>query len=88
MKPGTRKALPDTKLGRLLERIEHAKASARAKVEHPFRVIKRQFGYIKVRYRGLKKNTAQLVTLFALANLFQARHRLMPTGEVRLCAAG
>ena len=41
----------------------------RAKVEQPFRVIKRQFGYVKVRYRGLKKNTAQLVTLFALSNL-------------------
>jgi hypothetical protein len=47
-------------------RSEKIKASIRAKVEHPFRVIKRQFGYVKVRYRGLKKNTAQLVTLFAL----------------------
>lgn len=43
------------------------KASIRAKVEHPFRVIKRQFGFTKVRYRGLAKNTAQLVTLFALS---------------------
>lgn len=40
----------------------------RAKVEHPFRVIKRQFGYTKVRYRGLAKNTAQVLTLFALSN--------------------
>ncbi|WP_244672213.1 transposase, partial [Xanthomonas phaseoli] len=40
------------------ERWEHFKASVRAKVEHPFRVIKRQFGYTKVRYRGLAKNTA------------------------------
>ena len=88
MKPGMRKALPDTKLGRLLEKIEHAKASVRAKVEHPFRIVKRQFGFLKTRYRGLKKNTAQLVTLFALANLFQMRHRLMPTAEVRPCAAG
>ena len=55
----------------------HPKASIRAKVEHPFRVIKRQFGHVKVRYRGLMKNTAQLHTLFALSNLWMARHRLL-----------
>jgi IS5 family transposase len=49
----------------------------RAKVEHPFRVIKRQFGYTKVRYRGLKKNTLQLKTLFALSNLWMVRHQLL-----------
>ena len=66
-------------------KIEKAKAQVRAKVEHPFRVIKRQFGYIKVRFRGLAKNTAQLVTLFALSNLWMARrHLLTDTGEVRL----
>jgi IS5 family transposase len=52
------------------------KASIRANVEHPFRVIKRQFGYVKTRYRGLKKNTAQLVTLFALSNLWMVRAKL------------
>ena len=56
---------------------EKIKASIRAKVEHPFRVLKRQFGYAKVRYRGLAKNTAQIVTLFALGNLWMARRRLM-----------
>ena len=56
---------------------EKWKASVRAKVEHPFRVLKRQFGYVKVRYRGLKKNTAQIVTLFALGNLWMARRQLM-----------
>ena len=45
------------------------KASVRDKVDHPFRVIKRQFGHVKVRYRRLKKNTAQLTTLFALSNV-------------------
>jgi IS5 family transposase len=66
-------------------KIEKAKAQTRAKVEHPFRVIKRQFGYTKVRFRGLAKNTAQLVTLFALSNLWMARRYLMTnTGEVRL----
>jgi transposase, IS5 family len=57
--------------------IEQAKAAIRAKVEHPFRVVKRQFGYTRVRYRGLVKNSAQIVTLFALANLFQARRSLL-----------
>lgn len=49
----------------------------RAKVEHPFRVVKRQFGYAKVRYRGLAKNTAQVLTLFALSNLWMARRDLL-----------
>lgn len=61
----------------LAEEIEGLKASIRAKVEHPFRVLKRQFGYTKVRYRGLAKNTAQIVTLFALSNLWMARRQLM-----------
>jgi len=56
---------------------EKWKASVRAKVEHPFRVLKRQFGYTKVRYRGLAKNAAQIVTLFALTNLWMARRQLM-----------
>jgi transposase, IS5 family len=55
----------------------------RAVVEHPFRVIKQQIGFIEVRYRGLKKNIGQIVTLFALSNLWMARHSLIPiTGEV------
>ena len=49
----------------------------RAKVEHPFRVIKRQFGHMKTRYRGLAKNRAHLFTLFALGNLFLVRRRLL-----------
>jgi len=61
----------------LIEQIEQLKASVRAKVEHPFRVIKRQFGFVKVRYRGLAKNTAQLITLFALSNLWMARRKLI-----------
>lgn len=64
-------------MDQLTEQIERIKASIRAKVEHPFRVIKRQFGYVKVRYRGLAKNTAQLHTLFTLANLWLARRRLL-----------
>jgi IS5 family transposase len=69
MRAGKRRALASNDWGDLLEQAEKLKASVRAKVEHPFRVIKRQFGHVKVRYRGLAKNTAQLVTLFALSNL-------------------
>ncbi|ULT73793.1 IS5 family transposase [Pseudomonas sp. BC42] len=72
-------------LYRMKRKIERAKAQTRAKVEHSFRVIKRQFGYTKVRFRGLVKNTAQLVTLFALSNLWMARrHLLTNTGEMCL----
>ena len=46
-----------------------------AKVEHPFRIIKRQFGHVMTRYRGLAKNRAQLFTLFALGSLFLVRRR-------------
>jgi transposase, IS5 family len=78
MGPGKRAALDkDNELDATLDEIEYLKASIRAKVEHPFRVIKRQFGFVKVRYRGLKKNTAQLTTLFALSNLWMARRKLL-----------
>lgn len=62
---------------RLLDKVEQLKASKRAKVEHPFRVVKQQFGYAKVRYRGLAKNTARLTMLFALSNLWMARRQLL-----------
>jgi transposase, IS5 family len=77
MRPGLRKLLDKTDpVDALADQVERIKASIRAKVEHPFRVIKRQFGHVKVRYRGLAKNTAQLHTLFALANLWMVRKRL------------
>jgi len=78
MRPGKRRALDkNTPWGNLLDKAEQMKASVRAKVEHPFRVIKCQFGFTKVRYKGLAKNTAQLVTLFALSNLWMARRQLI-----------
>ncbi len=81
MRPGKRRKLnPFIEPDFVAERVEKMKASIRAKVEHPFRVIKRQFGFTKVRYRGLAKNTAQLVTLFALSNLWLARRALAGTG--------
>lgn len=57
---------------------ETLKARARALVEHPFHIVKNLFHYRKVRYRGLEKNTAQLRTLFALANLYKVRRHLLP----------
>ncbi len=81
MRPGKRKLLdPDCEVGAWTEQLEVIKARIRAKVEHPFRVIKRQFGHVKVRYRGLAKNTAQLHTLFALSNIWMARRRLIAVG--------
>ncbi len=55
-------------------------SSARAFVEHPFHVIKRLWGFVKVRYRGLKKNAARVFALMALANLYRVRRRLLPHG--------
>jgi IS5 family transposase len=80
MRPGRRRALGRTALGRLREQIEHLKARVRARGEHAFRVVKRQFGYVRVRYRGLAKNTAQLHVLFALANIWMVRRKLLATG--------
>ena len=79
MRPGKRRKLDkaNSLIDALVEKIEKCKASIRAKVEHPFRVVKRQFGFVKVRYRGLKKNTLQLKTLFALSNLWMVRCQLM-----------
>ena len=77
MRPGKRHMQKHTPWGALHEQAEQLRASARAKVEHPFMVIKRQFGYVKVRYRGLAKNTAQLITLFALSNIWMARKRII-----------
>ena len=78
MRPGKRRALDkSTPMGAILDKLEQAKARIRAKVAHPFRIIKRQFGYTKVKYRGLAKNTANLMTLFALSNLWMARRSLL-----------
>ena len=59
-------------------RKNRTKAGVRSKVEWPFRILKRVFGYTKVRYRGLKKNHEWLLAAFALVNLYQHRKRLAP----------
>ena len=84
LRPGVRRALPDDALGRLQERIEQVKASLRAKVEHPFHIIKNLFKHRKARYRGLAKNQAQLFTLFGLANLLLAGWRLRARDALRV----
>ena len=76
MRPGKRKTLKKNMIGRAIEKLEKAKASVRAKVEHCFHVVKCLFKHRKTRYRGLAKNNAQLFTLFGLANLVLARRFL------------
>ena len=78
MSPGLGRQLnPSIEPEVVVKRAEKLKASVRAKVEHLALVLQRQFGYTKVRYRGLVKNTAQIVALFALSNPWMARRRLM-----------
>jgi IS5 family transposase len=79
-KRGRVKALKDDGYKEAVQQLETLRARIRAKVEHPFRVIKRQFGYMKVRYRGLAKNGAQVETLFALSNLWMVRRKLAIAG--------
>jgi IS5 family transposase len=76
MRPSVRKTLKKNSLGRATEKLEKAKASVRAKVEHCFHVVKCLFKHRKTRYRGLAKNNAQLFTLFGFANLVLARRFL------------
>jgi len=75
------RALKDGLVKELTLVFERAKAQVRARVEHPFHVIKNLFKHRKTRYRGLSKNTAQLQSLFALANLFIARRSLLAAAQ-------
>ncbi|WP_347333219.1 transposase, partial [Ralstonia pseudosolanacearum] len=75
------KAMRDGAIKDLLIEAERTKAQIRARVEHPFHVIKNLFGHRKVRYKGLAKNTAQLFSLFGLANLVLARRQLLASPE-------
>jgi IS5 family transposase len=79
MRPGKRRALPETPEGRLQDLVETAKAHIRSKGEHPFRVIKQQFGFQKTRLRGIAKNRCKVNVLAALTNLFLARCQLLTT---------
>jgi len=77
IKRGKIKRMAEGEIKEVTCRIEKLKAQVRAKVEHAFHVVKNLFGHRKVRYRGLKKNTAQLHTLFGLANLVLAKRALL-----------
>jgi IS5 family transposase len=77
MRPGRRRDLQNSPKGRLEDLIETAKAHIRSKVEHPFRVIKQQFGFQKTRLRGLAKNRCKINVMAALTNLFLARRQLL-----------
>ena len=81
----TKKKRPEGRLKPLTEELETLKVRFRARAKHPFCVLKRQFGCTSVRNRGMAKNAAQMLTLFALSNLWMMRRRLLATaGEVRL----
>ena len=71
------KAKPGGRLTARQRARNHRFGKVRAKVEHVFRVVKCQFGYRKVRYRGIAKNGAQVFSLLALANLYLARRTLV-----------
>ena len=80
-RPGTLQALKKhPRINKVRIRTEYLKASVRAKVEHPFRIIKCQFGFVKARYRGLKKNDGKLAMLFALANVVRVDQMLRAQG--------
>ena len=72
MRPGRLKELKKhPRKNKAVIAFERLKSSIHAKVEHPFRIIKRQFGFVKARFKGLRKNDNQLAMLFTLANLFR-----------------
>jgi IS5 family transposase len=61
--------------------INRSRSRTRARGEHPFRIVKQLWGFTKTRYRGIAKNLARAQTMFALANLYAVRQKLMPPGE-------
>lgn len=73
-----RKANPGKKLTEYQKWVNRTRSRCRARGEHPFRIIKQQWGFTKVRYRGLAKNLARAQVAFALANLYALRRKLMP----------
>ena len=64
----------------MLDKLDQVKARIRAKVEHPFHIIKNLFRHRKTRCRGLAKDAAQPYALFGLANLFIAKRRVLGAG--------
>ena len=77
MRRGTLKKMVEGEYKELITALEHTKARVRARVEHPFHVVKDLFGHKKARYKGLAKNQAQLFSLFGLGNLVLAKRQLL-----------
>jgi IS5 family transposase len=77
------KNLPEGKAKEKAQQHEHNKASVRAKVEHAFHTLKCTFGYRRARFKGLAKNTSQIVLLFALGNLYKVRAQLMALKQAK-----
>ena len=75
-----RRAKPGRTLTEREKAINRSRSRHRARGEHAFHVVKRLWGFSKVRYRGLYKNTVRALTMFALSNLYMARRLLMPPG--------
>ncbi len=81
MRPGRLKELnKHPRKNKAVIAFERLKSSIRAKVEHPFRIIKRQFGFVKARFKGLRKNDNQLAMLFTLVNLFRVDQMIRAWG--------
>ena len=81
------KGMAEGSLRQLTQAQEKVKAHIRARVEHPFHVVKNLFKHKKARYRGLAKNGAQYDTLFALGNLVIAKKALLRSMEKFVCEA-
>ena len=75
-----RRPNPSAPLSERWSMINRARSRTRARGQHPFRVVKHQWGFVKTRYRGLLKNLARAQTTFALANLYQIRYQLLRLG--------
>ena len=75
-----RRAPSRQRLNERWRKINRARSRTRARGEHAFRIVKQLWGFAKTRYRGLAKNLARAQTMFALANLYQVRARLIPPG--------
>jgi IS5 family transposase len=88
MKRSRLKGMAEGPLKVLTQALEKVKAQVRARVEHPFHVVKNLFKHKKTRYRGLKKNGAQLDVLFALANLVIVKKDLLKPRPRCVCMAG
>jgi IS5 family transposase len=87
VKRGKIKAMQERSLKDLVIAVERTKAQIHSRVEHPFHIVKNLFHHRRTRYKGLAKNTSQLFSLFAIANLVIGKNRLQSVhGSNTSCA--